>query len=144
MVNSDEFTTRLEKILEYYGLTASAFADRIGVQRSSLSHLLSGRNKPSLDFVMKTIDEFREVDLYWLLNGKGSFPKSPATVIQNKAGTDLFSDNTDEKYDSEAKDSNDLPPAGTAENNASGETTEKQISRIVIFYSNGTFEEFKK
>ena len=56
MVNTDDFIKRLELILEYYGLNASAFADKIGVQRSSLSHLLSGRNKPSLDFILKIMD----------------------------------------------------------------------------------------
>jgi transcriptional regulator with XRE-family HTH domain len=46
------------------------FADKIGVQRSSLSHLLSGRNKPSLDFILKILDVFPDVDLYWMINGK--------------------------------------------------------------------------
>jgi hypothetical protein len=40
------------------------------VQRSSLSHLLSGRNKPSLDFILKIVDVFPDVDLYWILNGR--------------------------------------------------------------------------
>ena len=53
MVNSDDFIKRLEIILDYYALSASGFADKIGVQRSSLSHLLSGRNKPSLDFIFR-------------------------------------------------------------------------------------------
>ena len=47
------------------------------MQRFSISHILSGRNKPSLDFVLKIIKEFPEVELYWLLNGKGNFPYSP-------------------------------------------------------------------
>ena len=76
MVNIDDFIKRLQIILDYYGLSASAFADRIDVQRSSISHLLSGRNKPSLDFILKVIEIFPEVDLYWILNGKGNFPKS--------------------------------------------------------------------
>jgi len=76
MVNTEEFVKRLEQILQFYGLSASIFAERVGVQRSSLSHLLSGRNKPSLDFVMKICDEFSEVDLYWFLLGEGRFPKS--------------------------------------------------------------------
>jgi len=81
MVNIDDFIKRLEIILDYYNLTASSFADKINVQRSSLSHLLSGRNKPSLDFIIKVIDVFPEVDLYWILNGKGVFPKSENTSI---------------------------------------------------------------
>ena len=79
MVNIDDFIKRLETLLDYYNLNASTFADKIGVQRSSLSHLLSGRNKPSLDFIIKVIDVFPEVDLYWILNGKGTFPKSENT-----------------------------------------------------------------
>ena len=55
MVNIEDFIKRLEKILDYYSLTASSFADKIGVQRSSMSHLLSGRNKPSLDFILKIL-----------------------------------------------------------------------------------------
>ena len=74
MVNNQEFTDRLKKIITHYQLTASLFADKVGVQRSSISHILSGRNKPSLDFVMKVLNTYPEVELYWLLNGKGHFP----------------------------------------------------------------------
>src|SRR3970282_2834155 len=80
MVNTEEFIKRLEIILDYYGLNASAFADKIGRHRSSLSHLLSGRNKPSLDFILKILDVFPDVDLYWILNGKGTFPKSELKI----------------------------------------------------------------
>ena len=84
MVNTEAFIKRLEKIMDYYQLSAAAFADNIGVQRSSISHLLSGRNKPSLEFVMKVVKRYPTVNLYWLLNGKGSFPQSqpPAPAPQ--------------------------------------------------------------
>ncbi|MES2486851.1 MAG: helix-turn-helix transcriptional regulator [Bacteroidota bacterium] len=75
MLNTDDFVKRLEILFEYYGITASAFADTLTVQRSSLSHLMSGRNKPSLDFVMRITEAYPEADLYWLLNGEGEFPK---------------------------------------------------------------------
>jgi transcriptional regulator with XRE-family HTH domain len=64
MVNTENLLSVL-KLYCYYYLNASAFADKIGVQRSSLSHLLSGRNKPSLDFILKIVDVFPDVDLYW-------------------------------------------------------------------------------
>ena len=76
MINHPAFIKRVKSIMEYYQLTASAFADKIDVQASSISHLLSGRNKPSLDFVLKVLDVFPEVELFWLMNGKGQFPKS--------------------------------------------------------------------
>lgn len=76
VINTEDFTERLKQLMDYYQLSASAFADKIGVRPSAISHLLSGRNKPSLEFVLKILDAFKEVDLYWLLNGKGIFPKT--------------------------------------------------------------------
>ena len=87
MVNTDDFIKRVEIILDYYSLNASSFADKIGVQRSSMSHLLSGRNKPSLDFILKIIDIFPDVDLYWILNGKGVFPKKTEIDENLKSNT---------------------------------------------------------
>lgn len=117
MVNSADFIGRLEKIMAYYGLSASAFADKIRVQRSSISHLLSGRNKPSLEFVMKVIKTFPDVNLYWLLNGKGSFP----TSSKPETPTPKFVDDIDKSPDTGAK----------------------TIKKIVIFYEDGSFESYE-
>lgn len=111
--------------MDYYGETASSFADKIGVQRSSISHILSGRNKPSLDFVLKVLAQFPEVELYWLLNGKGSFPKAPEPYFDNVSSKALTKPKSDN-------------PAGIISKN-----TSKEIKRIVIFYSDGTFENFE-
>lgn len=121
MINSEDFTKRLQKVMDYYGESASSFSDKIGVQRSSISHILSGRNKPSLDFVLKVLSAFPEVELYWLLNGKGNFPH-----------------NSEEKIA-------DAPPASQVkkvENVLPEGSTEKKIERIVIFYKDGTFGEY--
>jgi transcriptional regulator with XRE-family HTH domain len=143
MVNTDDFIKRLEQILDYYNLNASSFADKIGVQRSSMSHLLSGRNKPSLDFILKIAAIFPDVDLYWILNGKGSFPKiidpnDNPIIPDSKPPTsiDMFS----------------VPP--TPADNIAEETISKkdskyvnhentdEIEKIVFFYKNGTFKIF--
>jgi transcriptional regulator with XRE-family HTH domain len=117
MINSLEFTTRIKKVMDYHQLSASLFADKIGVQRSSISHILSGRNNPSLDFILKVTSEFNDVDIHWLLNGKGSFPQK--TENKNPTSTpSLFS--TDISED------------------------KKKIQRIVVFYNDGTFDEYKK
>lgn len=118
--------------MEFYDLSAASFADKIDVGRSSISHLLSGRNKPSLDFVMKIIAAFPEVELYWLLNGKGDFPKrSSAQTREEKAPErpqivqDLFS------------------PASTPEKpDLSGSVPGKEIHKIVVLYTDGTFEAY--
>lgn len=117
MVNTEAFVKRLEKILDHYGLSASAFADQVGVQRSGISHLLSGRNKPSLEFVMKVIRTFPEVNLYWLLNGKGSFP-TPADP-----------------------DSGEEPQAAIG---AIGGKPDRNIDKIILFYTDGSFETYTK
>ena len=79
MLNTESFLKRLEEIMLNNQLSAAAFAERIGVQRSSVSHILSRRNKPSLDFMLKIHEHFREVDLYWLLLGN-SKQKSSAPL----------------------------------------------------------------
>ena len=75
MFDQQKFIARLQKIMNYYEINASTLADSLGVLRSSISHLLSERNKPSLDFVLKITEKYPEIDLCWLLYGKGSFPK---------------------------------------------------------------------
>jgi len=63
-------TDRIELILKTQNLTPTQFADAIGIQRSSMSHILARRNKPSLDFVMKLLNRFPEINSEWLLTGK--------------------------------------------------------------------------
>jgi len=62
---------RISKIIEYSGFTSSEFADEVEVQRSSISHITSGRNKPSLDFLVKVKDRFPEFQWDWLIKGDG-------------------------------------------------------------------------
>lgn len=133
MVNTEEFTKRLHSIMDYYDLSAASFADRIDVGRSSISHLLSGRNKPSLDFVMKIITAFPEVELYWLLNGKGSFPKG-AKDNRNPAPASL---------DPYPNLQTDLFMGNSGEMPGKMEFGKKQIQKIVIFYADGSFEAFE-
>lgn len=122
MINIEEFTKRLQKVIDYYGETASSFAKKIGVQRSSISHILSGRNKPSLEFVLKILSAFPEVELYWLLNGTGDFP---TTKKMEEAITENIPVKSAEKIQTEIN-------------------IDSTIERIVIFYSDGTFKNYQK
>ncbi|MEX0315699.1 MAG: helix-turn-helix domain-containing protein, partial [Allomuricauda sp.] len=58
MFVNNEIAIRIKSVIDHFGLTVSSFADSIGVQRSSISHILSGRNKPSLDFVLKVVKTY--------------------------------------------------------------------------------------
>ena len=160
MINIEDFVKRLETIFDYYGLTASSFADKINVQRSSISHLLSGRNKPSLDFILKVIESYPDVDLLWLLNGTGNFPKdentnsrvlnsSPIQKTENEQINDLidlFSNNTpltqNEKnpvFETNSKNYSNMEnfnnPINTLNNNS-------EIEQIVVFYKDETFKTY--
>jgi transcriptional regulator with XRE-family HTH domain len=72
---------RIREILEKSGLTSSEFADEIDVQRSSISHITSGRNKPSLEFVTKIKSKFPAISWDWLINGEGEMK---AVSVQNE------------------------------------------------------------
>tara|TARA_B110001450_G_scaffold52631_1_gene49348 strand:+ start:218 stop:568 length:351 start_codon:yes stop_codon:yes gene_type:complete len=114
----EKFTNRLLKILESKNLSASQFAEKIGVQRSSVSHVLSGRNKPSLDFIIKIITVFSDISLDWLIKGV----KSDKTInIQKKTSI--------------------LP--SPIENVSINESTENKIKEIVFFYKDNSFKIFK-
>ena len=128
MINNTEFSERLKRIMEFYQLSASGFADKIQVPRSSISHLLSGRNKPSLDFVMKVVKEFNQVELYWLLNGKGNFPTTVPPIEP---------DNTKVAQKGKAPEVKENEPLKE-------DLRSNDIERIVIFFKNGTFKEYLK
>jgi transcriptional regulator with XRE-family HTH domain len=121
MINNEEFSNRLQKVIDFYGESASSFAEKIGVQRSSISHILSGRNKPSLDFVMKILSHYTEVELYWLINGKGNFPSETKM---------------DQKIENFSK-ADDVSKINVSP------VSEKGIDRIVIFYTDGSFQNFE-
>ena len=63
---------RIIQFLKEKNLTSTKFADEIGVQRSSISHILSGRNKPSFDFIEKMLIAYPDIDAQWLITGKGN------------------------------------------------------------------------
>ena len=71
---------RIELLMKCYDLTSSQFADRTGIQRASVSHILSGRNKPSLDVMLKIFDAFPGLDMKWLMTGSGDAPVVADTV----------------------------------------------------------------
>lgn len=127
--------------MEYYDLSAASFADKIDVGRSSISHLLSGRNKPSLDFVMKIINAFPEVELYWLLNGKGSFPKketSPSPQPTASLSPTKTYEQPPKNLFTEEQENRNVPLTNTVAGDS-----KKEIKRIVIFYRDGSFEAFE-
>ncbi|MDO9276129.1 MAG: helix-turn-helix transcriptional regulator [Lutibacter sp.] len=132
MVNIEQFAKRLNILMDYYEISAALLAEKIEVQRSSISHILSGRNKPSLEFVLKILKAFPEVELYWLLNGVGNFPKQ--VNIQEVAPNLFSSPKQNETVKEVTKPLSKI---------ADMDEVEGEIERIVIFYKNGSFKNYK-
>lgn len=152
-MQSEEFIKRLEKVFDYYGMSASSFADKIQVQRSSISHLLSGRNKPSLDFILKIVEHFSEVDIMWLLKGNGDFPKNnnekdvtttlSSTEINNiktPLQQDLFT--AEHEFSKNELFENTIETKSTMSKIEKNEK-ENEIEQIVVFYKDGSFKLYK-
>lgn len=107
---------RLQLVLKMHNLTPSSFADQIGVQRSNISHVLNGRNKPSLDFLEKILLNFPRVNAHWLVTGET--PKEQVAEALTEESTDK----------NEILEMNKLSHSG------------ESIVKIVTFYSDKTFE----
>ena len=138
MLNTAAIVERIEEIRSNHQLSAAAFASKIGVQRSAMSHILSGRNKPSLEFLMKIYEAFDEIALEWLILGTPS-PTDP----KNKSY--LFdSIKVENKYQQS-------PPMGYPISEKMKPQKESSISieesappkEIIYLYGDGSFERFK-
>ena len=75
---------RLEKFIETEKLSKSAFAQKIGIQRSTLAHFFSGRNKPSSDYFLKIKESYPELDLNWLISGNKRNKSKKYQTIEKK------------------------------------------------------------
>lgn len=112
-----ELIDRFKYLMKLNNLTASAFADEIGVQRSSMSHILSGRNKPSLELIQKVLTRFPKVSADWLIAG-----------VTNTEKIEMPQDSDNNK---------------TSKPTPTPSLNKGSIKKIVVFYDDNTFEEFK-
>ncbi len=130
---------RLQQFLELENITSSRLADVLGIQRSGISHILSGRNKPGYDFILKFSNAFPNISLEWLINGKGKPYKEKETTSPLSSTSDYKEDVLDFSA-IEEPDQNLEGEEILAINTQSA--VNKSISRITVFFSDGSFEEF--
>lgn len=132
---------RLIKLMEYLDLNAASFSSEIGVQRSSISHILSGRNQPSFDFLVKISRKYPQINTEWLLTGAGNIAKQHAGLTGNKPiQQSLFNNDTDSFIKPTEKSENDKK--NKPEKRTDQVTNVNYIERVIIFYKNGTFSEY--
>ena len=129
-----EIVKRISQILEDQQLSSSAFADTIGVQRSSISHVLSGRNKPSLEFILKIIRAFPSYSIDWLLFGKlTDAPKAYQQPADNNAETQI-EDLALPSGSYETPEKPIEPPTVPKSENA--------IDKVILLLKDGSFTEY--
>ena len=138
---------RLQKIIISEGITPAMLADEIGVQRSGISHILSGRNNPSYDFLQKVLVRFPKINAEWLLLGQGSMYKS---ATQTTVQPNLFDPAPEKVPESPEKES---PALRAPEHDKihqpdlsldplPSRSSKKTIEKIVTFYTDKTFKEY--
>lgn len=128
---------RILKVMETEGYSQAQFAAEIGIQRAAMSHIISGRNNPSLDVLLKILRRFPSVSTDWLLFGNGPMTKSaqPTEPAENTAvPTDsnvAFADSIASSLVHQEK-----------ERVVTVEKPAKTISKIMVFYTDNTFDTY--
>lgn len=148
-----DLNKKIEQIIVDKGISPSYFADAIGVQRSSISHILSGRNKPSLDLIQKILKIFPDIDRDWLLFD--SDMPAPRTLQNGQQPANFQRFNNQNLFESSPRESavknkpEERPVQTTVKRKIERPVlppqpnSVKQVERIVIFYTDGTFMESK-
>lgn len=144
---------RIALILKQKNLTSAKFADEIGVQRSSISHVLSGRNKPGLEFIQKILKTYPEISSDWILFGKGNMmsdQENESDVQRGRIENDLFTAKLSEE-DKKAQVSdiekikNIDSTTSTLLNKqkiSSKNEVKKEIEKIIVFYTDDSFKQY--
>lgn len=140
---------RIIQIMEREGMNPSKFAEAIGIQRSAMSHIISGRNNPSLDVLMKILEQFTYIDSDWLLFGRGEIIRNDNNQTKEP---DLFSNlpvnaanpTVAPEYRRENRDNllqNDIKHA-VKESIIIPDKPSKIVTKIMVFYSDNTYDTF--
>ena len=143
---------RFKQLLEEKGLTATKFAALIKVNASAMSHILNGRSKPGFDVLDKIAQAFPDVNLNWLISGKGElFNITPGKEKQTEVAVQksLFEKTGIEKQEKAADNfQSSVKPAPAIEPEVAEALIQapatKKIKRIILFFSDGSFEDYSK
>lgn len=145
---------RLRQFLTMEGISPARFAEIVGINRSGISHLLAGRNKPSFEFIQKMLASYPDLNPEWLILGKGKpykdgrqvenqLPQTPETLSDISEDLPLFAERSEpEIFEMEIPDSQapENPKNNPAIANDRAKSA-KRIARITVYYSDGTYED---
>lgn len=129
---------RLAKIIESEKLSAKQFAAEIGVSAGTISNILGGRNKASTDLLIRILNRFRTISADWLLLGTGSMYRPNGGVTQAALFGDMRPLDTNQSA-AEAEQPQATPQQVIYKTTQPAQ--QKQIARIIVYYTDGTYEE---
>ena len=136
-----EMKDRIAHIIRAKNLTAAEFALRLDIQPSNVSHLLAGRNNPSLEFVKKLKETFPEYNLDWLIMGTGPITVSEPFLAPSVAEKPVAPATDVAKQPNESLEgtlfASEVPPTTPAEQHSS---TKRGLKRIIMIFDDNTFE----
>ena len=139
-MESNKIKDRVLQLINREKLSSSKFAEIIGVQRSSISHIISGRNKPSLDFIQKVLEKFSSLNPNWLITGNGGmyFESTQNKIDFSSDVIKTKSELAENKIDDEK---NKLQNATiNSDKNLQEKTAKRKIEKIIVFYNDNSFE----
>lgn len=146
------FSERISLVLKHYNLQPKDLAEKCGVQRSAISHLINGRNRPSVTFLSSLSDHYPELDTRWLLHGKGNMFTNVTDVLPNDGDTDVNTSASVVKESlnpvtsvpqSPKRPQEIVPKNALSEHRVKTDySKEKEIQRIIVFYNDGTFDAY--
>jgi transcriptional regulator with XRE-family HTH domain len=126
---------QLNLFLKNESLTPTELSDALDIQRSGLSHILSGRNNPGYDFIKKFAEKFPYVNLQWLITGKGDI-----YINENTSSNTLFPINNQEvTRDFQSKQP---PESSINKPNPSPQAEKRILIKTILIYSDNSFEEY--
>lgn len=143
-----EYDKVIQEILDVYKINASEFADKISVQRSNISHILSGRNKPSLDFLVKVKEVYPELSWDYLLLGQKPMTEKEAVTIQKVRNDQMKGDEMDKRVNAptlfeDLKETVINEPGLSVKSEDTMYYGRKIPVKIIFFYADKTFEVFE-
>jgi Helix-turn-helix. len=135
---------RLLKLLTTKQLSATKFAEIIGVQKSSISHIISGRNKPSFDFIEKVLQKYPEVNPEWLILGKGGMYRQSTQATLFDPPPILKSNDVQESTQNinNSPDNQDKVDFLSSQQVVENAIKRKEVDRVLIFFKDRTFSEY--
>ncbi len=140
---------RFKQLLEEKNLTATRFAAMIKVNASAMSHILNGRSKPGFDVLDKIAQAFPDVNLNWLISGKGSLYNNristPAKEVEKIPVQKNLFEEEEKRFPIEEKNTKGEEILRPAVSVASIPTAKgKKVKRIILFFEDGSFEDYEK